>query len=284
MTNVDQFESVFRSAAKELYVQKPIEISRVLCLHDLEKEDSEALGASVRNFLAPLSQLQLELFSAVEIADIEALEAKVQERKPDLIVTYRGLRSSGWRHRKSLGERLEVLTQSTPFPVLVIPHPKAEESWIVHTPKPTGVMAITDHLVGETRLVDWAGLFAQAFDGKLLLAHIEDHAVFERYIDAISKIPSIDTELARESIEAQLLKEPRDWVESCRQALSGQANPVETRGIVRMGKRLEEVRGLIDENGIQLLVMNTKDHEQLAMHGLAYPLAVELRDIAILML
>ena len=30
--------------------------------------------------------------------------------------------------------------------------------------------------------------------------------------------------------------------------------------------------------------MNTKDDDQLAMHGLAYPLAVELRDIPLLML
>lgn len=30
--------------------------------------------------------------------------------------------------------------------------------------------------------------------------------------------------------------------------------------------------------------MNTKDEDQLAMHGLAYPLAVELREIPLLML
>ena len=35
---------------------------------------------------------------------------------------------------------------------------------------------------------------------------------------------------------------------------------------------------------VDLLVMNTKDEDQLAMHGLAYPLAVELRQIPLLML
>jgi hypothetical protein len=30
--------------------------------------------------------------------------------------------------------------------------------------------------------------------------------------------------------------------------------------------------------------MNTKDEDQLAMHGLAYPLAIELRTIPLLML
>ena len=38
------------------------------------------------------------------------------------------------------------------------------------------------------------------------------------------------------------------------------------------------------EHEIDLLVFNTKDDDQLAMHGLAYPLAVEVRGIPILML
>ena len=40
----------------------------------------------------------------------------------------------------------------------------------------------------------------------------------------------------------------------------------------------------IDEHKIDLLVMNTKDEYQTAMHGLAYPLAVELRSIPLLLL
>ena len=41
---------------------------------------------------------------------------------------------------------------------------------------------------------------------------------------------------------------------------------------------------LVEENEIDLLVMYTKDEEQLAMHGIAYPLAVELRSTPLLML
>ncbi len=40
----------------------------------------------------------------------------------------------------------------------------------------------------------------------------------------------------------------------------------------------------IDEKQVDLLVLNTKDGDQLAMHGLAYPLAVEVRQIPLLML
>ena len=35
---------------------------------------------------------------------------------------------------------------------------------------------------------------------------------------------------------------------------------------------------------LNLLVLNTLDGEQLAMHGQAYPLAVELRGVPLLML
>ena len=38
------------------------------------------------------------------------------------------------------------------------------------------------------------------------------------------------------------------------------------------------------EDEVDLLVLNTKDDDQLAMHGLAYPLAIELREIPLLLL
>ena len=53
--------------------------------------------------------------------------------------------------------------------------------------------------------------------------------------------------------------------------------------------RVEELEGdyvldIIAEHNVSLLVMNTKDDEQLAMHGVAYPLAVELRETPLLLL
>ena len=45
-----------------------------------------------------------------------------------------------------------------------------------------------------------------------------------------------------------------------------------------------DYRRLIAERNVKLLVMNTKDEDQLAMHGLAYPLSVELRDTPLLLL
>jgi hypothetical protein len=53
---------------------------------------------------------------------------------------------------------------------------------------------------------------------------------------------------------------------------------------VRTGHRLQAFKDLIAEHELDLLVMNTKDEDQLAMHGLAYPLAIEIRSIPLLML
>ena len=48
--------------------------------------------------------------------------------------------------------------------------------------------------------------------------------------------------------------------------------------------RVDAGERLIEEHEVDLLVMNTKDEDQLAMHGLAYSLAIELRAIPLLML
>ena len=144
-------------------------------------------------------------------------------------------------------------------------------------------MAVTGHMTGDNRLVSYAARFTEQ-GGSLLLAHVEDDQVFERYMEAISKIASIDTAPAREDIQARLLKDPTDFIESCREGLAASAPSLEVGSIVTRGHRIREYRGLIEEHEVDLLVMNTKDDDQLAMHGLAYPLAVELRSIPLLML
>ena len=47
---------------------------------------------------------------------------------------------------------------------------------------------------------------------------------------------------------------------------------------------VEDYRQLVVAGEIDLLVMNTREVDQLAMHGLAYTLAVELSDIPLLLL
>ena len=144
-------------------------------------------------------------------------------------------------------------------------------------------MAMTNRLTGDNRLVNYAARYTQD-GGTLYLSHVEDDAVFELYMEAISKIASIDTDVARSEIEARLMKDPKDYIESCQVGLSSSAPSLEVESLVTSGHHMQEYRRLIEEHDVDLLVMNTKDEDQLAMHGLAYPLAIELRTIPLLML
>ena len=207
----------------------------------------------------------------------------IEERKPDIIVTYRHLHSEAWRWPHSLGEYLDVMTQATSVPVFVLPHPDADRA-LPHSIKDTDrVMAITNHLTGDNRLVNMAVRFTEP-GGTCWLTHVESQPVFERYMDAISKIPAIDTDVARESLAAQLLKEPRDFIAACRAEIDAQGLPVSIEEVVVMGRRVDEYGDLVAKREIDLLVLHTKDDDQLAMHGAAYALAVELRGIPLLML
>ena len=47
---------------------------------------------------------------------------------------------------------------------------------------------------------------------------------------------------------------------------------------------LAQYRALVREHEVDLLIMETKDEDQLAMHGLAHPLAIEIREIPLLMI
>ena len=58
----------------------------------------------------------------------------------------------------------------------------------------------TDHLEKEHRLVNYAAAIVRP-GGTLYLAHVESRQAFDRYLDAISKIPTIDTEDARRRLE-----------------------------------------------------------------------------------
>ena len=102
-------------------------------------------------------------------------------------------------------------------------------------------------------------------------------------IDAISKIPEIDTDSAEELIKEKLLEDARDYVKSCREELT-KYHKIKIHSIVKFAHFLSHYRNQIEKEKINLLVINTKDDDQLAMHGVAYPLAVELRQISLLML
>ena len=285
MTNVDQFESVFKAATKTSFAYRAIEIGKVLLVTDLDEDPAQQLSDQVRTFLRVLGEdksVNWRIIQGDKFQTVKELLDLVEKEGPDLICAYRHLHSEAWRWPYSLGEELDVLTQITSSPVLILPHPKAQP--LDEILKGTrSVMAITDHLTGDHRLVNFAVHFTEE-KGTLFLTHIEDETVFRSYVDVISKIPTITTESAEEEILGQFLKEPHDYILSCSKTLQAEGMALNIQEIVTLGHHIADLTRLVEEHRVDLLVLNAKDEDQLAMHGQAYSLAVELRKIPILML
>ncbi len=285
MTQIDQFESVFRAAAHDAFVYTPIDFKRVLVVTDTGPEETQSFLGQIKDYAACLNRPEVdwEVLTGDEFQTASELLDKVEAHDPDLICTYRNLHSEAWQFRHSLGEQLDILLQRSVAPVLVMPHPRAGFAHDTALADTQVVMAITDHLTNNHGLVNHAVCFVKS-GGELYLTHIEDEEVFERYIDAISKIPSIDTDEARERLARQLLQDPKRYIDSCRSVLDTHGLALPIHSIVEFGHHLRQYQTAVEAHQVNLLVMNTKDDDQLAMHGLAYPLAVELRQLPLLML
>ncbi len=286
MTNVDHFESMFRSASREVFRYERVDIGSILVVTDRSDEEAGSFGKVVRRFLSVISadpKVRWRDVSGSEFQSAGELLTLVESVAPDLICTYRNLHSGAWRWPYSLGTHLDLLTQHTGIPVMVFPHPEAERSAEHALENTDTVMAITDHLTGDHRLVNYALRFAQS-GAVVWLTHVEDEATFGRYLEVISKIPTIDTDDARTTLREQLLKEPRDYIAGCVEVLRTAGTHVTVEDLVLFGHHLSEYKRLIEQHTVDLLVLNTKNKDQLAMHGIAYALAVELRQIPLLML
>lgn len=287
MSNVDQFESVFRAAAKTVYRYEPIVLDKILVVTDLSDAAAESFAGAVRQFLAgsipTRDDVVWRTIAGKDFSTVADLLDRVAASGPSLICTYRHLQSDAWKWAYSLGEHLDVLTQVATSPVMVFPHPHSDRAAENAMTNLNRVMAMTDHVAGDDRLVNYA-VAATEERGTLYLAHIEDDAVFARYMDAISKISEIDTATAAERIKSRLLKDAADYIESCTRILRDAGVLVETVPIIATGHHLTMYRRLVEEHDVDLLVMNTRDEDQVAMHGLAYSLAVEMRSIPLLLL
>ncbi|MCA8961901.1 MAG: hypothetical protein KDC38_15355 [Planctomycetes bacterium] len=284
MTHIDQFESVFRAADKPVFHHRPVDLTHVLVVTDAVGESATGLFEKIRSFLSVVpGAARWTRVDGDGYRSVGDLLSRVEADPPDLIVTYRHLHSEGWRWPYGLGEHLEVLTQVTPYPILVIPHPDARYALPHSLANTDRVMAITDHLAGDDRLVNYAVTFTMT-GGTCDLTHIEDGHVFERYLAAFARIPEFDTDEVRALLLERLLADPTAFIDSCRRVLLEAGVDIRIETVVRVGHRLSEYASLIEERAVDLLVLNTKDHDQMAMHGLAHPLAVELRQVPLLML
>ncbi len=286
MSKVDQFESVFRSALHDVFISEQIHFNTILIISDLDFAAHDELEKKLKIFSNNIDiehNAQWLSLTKNDYQTSQDLIDNIEKCKPDLIFTYRNLHSGAWQYSHSLGEHLDVLIQKTSIPVVVVPHPQEANSKASSLKNTNVVMAITDHLSLDNDLVNYAAHFTEK-QGCLYLMHIEDATTFNYYMDVISKISTIDTDEARDKIAMQLLKNPKDYIESVKKILEQEKLAIDIKAIIGFGHHLFEYKKYIDEYEVDLLVMNTSDKEQMAMHGLAYPLVVELRTIPLLLI
>ena len=282
MSKIDQFESLFRAAVQPRYQPNSYALRELLVLTDLPTEQDTAFLAQLEPFFAGLSQApKLTLIPREQSQDLGALLTLIEGHGADLICTYRNLHSAHGDSPYTLGGHVEVLTQACSTPILLMPRP--EQMGGSPFSAPSRVMALTDHFDDHPQLIDAAVAMLKA-PGTLVLSHVEDEATFERYMSVIAKIPSIDTDEARALIKAQLLRDAEGYLARSKEALLSAHQHLEVITEVSVGHHLKAHTALVEARAVELLVINTKDEDQLAMHGLSHPIAIELRDLPLLML
>lgn len=280
---IDEFESMFRRAEREPYSYCEVPISTAAIVVDGDRDCAEKLQASLRDYLPRLNTVESwRLIDGSQYANVNELLERIDAEQTDLVITSRHLQERSLVPQHSLGVYLDVLTQSTSIPVLVLPgtaaHPMPITERVCNR-----VMVVTDHIAGDHQLINY-GVRMCATGGTVWLCHVEDEATFERYLHCISRIPEIDTDQARELIERQLFKEAEDFIQTCIAELHQDGPKITYRSQVTRGHHLKEYRSLINAHDIDLVVANTKDEDQLAMHGITYSLSVEMVDVAMLLL
>ncbi|MBL4884983.1 MAG: hypothetical protein JKY95_10675 [Planctomycetaceae bacterium] len=283
LEHIDEFESVFRRSEQEPFIYLEKKLNRVLLVLDEQHSQAEATIDSLKQFSSLLSGVeQWDTFLIGQNTTVQDLEQDIQGSPADLLITWRHLREEQSVPRHSLGVYVDMLTQATKFPVLLLPG-SADVSATIQGKKCQTVLAATDHLAGDHRLVNYAAAATNP-QGQLVLCHVEDDQVFERYLQAIERIPEVNSALVRTKLQSQLSRDVIRYMEAAQTSLAQAKVPIQMKTEVTTGHRLAAYKGLIDSHAADLLVMNTKDDDQLAMHGLAYAMSVEFVEIPQLLL
>ena len=280
MPTLDRFESLFRAAVKEQYTHTDVKLERAALITDLPEPESRRLLEQVRGSIPALAATEWELLCDGTYDDPRGLLDRIEALRLDLLCSYRHLytRAKEWPY--SLGSYVDVLAQTTSMPLLLLPHPSDRGE--LQERSVSDVLVLTDHITGSEELVRKAACVAPR-DGKLVLVHIEDDQTFARYADIISKLPEVNTERTNDAIRDRLLQEARDYIDTAEAALTEAKPDLEVVSEVLMGHLVKQVRELVERHDVDLIALAVKDEDQLAMHGLAYPLAIEFSEIPMLL-
>lgn len=285
MSDLGAFESVFRRALRTRYEYEAVSLTNVLVISDLVEEEESGFLTSIKAYLQSKfgdTPYELKVLGKKDVAPWAHLRARIHQINPDLIISYRMLWVEDITAPKSLGSYIDLLSQDTEFPLLVMPHPRLHDINEILN-KPGAILAASEHAYANHRQVNYALKFVEN-GAPLVLVHIEDEDTFNYYMDSIEKIPSLDTEVARDSLHDQLLAGPVHYAESVQEYIEAHFPNIDIQTHIKFGHLITAYQELLKAQLVDLLVTNTKDDTQLAMHSIGYSLAVEFRQIPVLLL
>ena len=97
MTQVDQFESIFRSALTDTYEYALPEVNSVLLVTDRNETDVQDYLKDIQKFLSVLgTSVTWSVLNADDYKTTQDLLDRVDQEKPDIICSYRNLKSKDW--------------------------------------------------------------------------------------------------------------------------------------------------------------------------------------------
>ena len=278
MSNLDLFESVFKSALRNPYEFQDVEIKNILLITDLEDSLPE-FESKMKNYLGHSINLSDKNWKSLGRSDYkqwETLKEIIDDFEPDLIVGYRLLRVRS-KVQTSLGVYIDTLTQETQLPILIMPRPESAFYQREQLDLKSIVIA-TEHKYDDHQLVNYGVYFTQN-NGELMLLHIEDEDTFNYYSSMIEKIPEINSEIAIEELKRKLLDAPMHFMDSVESVLQEKRTDITIKKITDFGHLINYYKKLAQQSPIDLLVFRTKDDTQLAMHSLGHSLLVEFKEI-----
>ena len=263
--NLDVFESMFNRSVKHHYEFESVKLNSLMIIADSDHLNSlDDFGSKYCE-----NRMKYEYDSEFKWSD---LLDSVIEARPDLLLMQRQLGiHSGMEF--SLGPILVSLSQKLDIPVLVLPN-EFKDLEI------RNVLAGFDHQIDNSHLVNHSLILKKDME-RLLLVHIEEESVFNYYMDAIAKIPGINTDYARTNIEETILNLAGDFFENVKDNL-GQDN-IKVHEYCKLGDVVKEYKEIISQHSIDLMVFEAQDDSKLAMHSLGQSLAIQFPQLATLL-
>lgn len=273
---------MFKSADKPAMVHDDIVVKKVIVIGDETVGDIDAHLNTVRQYLDILNRDQpaWQALAVTTTSAISSLRDVIRGVAPDLIVAHRDLGETARRTERSLGVILDELLWDSPTPVFVLPDNESGRAYVPPN-APHKVMVATDHLTGDNALVDYGARFTPD-DGTLLIAQIEDDAIFERYMSEIERIPEIESSVARDRIRERLLETPRSYIASCIRELRDAGITIHIEEVVRFGHRVRDYERLVSDHNVELLCLHANWDDAPARLGMAYMIGTRCRRIPLL--